>query len=1114
MEYVEGGTLYDVAEQAPLPIPRIVEIAIEIAEALDEAHRRGLVHRDLKPANLMLTSQGHVKVMDFGLAKQVHALAADAAEARTVLTDAGTRVGTPSYMSPEQILGAPLDARSDIFSLGIVLYELATGDHPFGKADAAGTMAAILRDPPVGGARDLDEVPALAAVVRRMLAKACAERPQSMRDVRAQLDALRDARGTTTSIGEVAAADAAERTPFVGREAETAELWWMLDRMLTGQGGLVLIGGEPGVGKTRLSRELQRVARQRGCLCLTGHCYEMEGAPSFVPFVEITEEAARLVPRAVRIAMGDEAPEIASIVPSLRRTYDDIDLMPELPTEQRRQLVFNGMLEYLRRGAQKSPGVLLLDDLHWADGPSLQFLSHLAPHLPSMRLLVVGTYRDVELDVGRPFARTLEGLLRQRLATRIALRRLDEAGVGEMLSAMSGSAPPSGLSRVVFRETEGNPFFVEEVYQHLAEEGRLFDESGQWKADLRVGAVEVPEGVRLVVGRRLDRLGEQARKVLTAAAVIGRTFPLDVLLAAAGVPEDDVLDALEQAERAQLVTIDASRRMARYAFVHELIRTTLVDGLSFPRRQRMHLRIADALERAGASADRPPSVLAHHLFHAGAAADVQRTAAALAAAGRAADEAGAFEETIEICDNLVSLELPDSDPLVAGAYLRRGVALAGLRRYDEAIAAFERALDLHAALGDDAGISASATGASLRLFWLGRSDGARLILERGLAALSAGARAERALVESSLGAALAMLARLDEGLEHIDTATRLATECGDPHVLGTVLASRVTAERACGDLRAAGATTRQALALLGDADPYARVELMLAGAIEAAYLGRGVEMVSLLKSAEDLARRIGHHAALWLLRWAEAVSRLSRDGDLTAFLTVCDELVDRAESPHVNQLYAAATRLYLGDEARALEMFEAAAGGPDRGYLNGMSEGCLFVAAALSGPQARARSLAPAVEAWLPTPGRRNTLGSFLAVLSLAPGLAWLGDTEHCARLYPLTRLVVENGFRSIPFLAGPTNAHLAAALAADAGGLIAKADEHFAAAAADAREIPIRILQPTVLAWHGRSIAGRPGTGERERGRAMVAAALEDFRALRMVPHARLAERFLREGR
>jgi hypothetical protein len=218
MEYVEGETLHALAAQSLLPMRQIVELITEIVEALDEAHRRGLVHRDLKPSNIMLTAQGHVKVMDFGLAKQVVGIPEGASFTATPLTGAGMRVGTPTYMSPEQVLGASLDARSDIFSLGIVLYELATGSHPFLRPDSAETMAAILRDAPTGGRRDLETLPGLRGVVYRMLAKACAERPQSMRELRVELEALRERawRSSTSNTQPLVSEAQTPRTPFVG----------------------------------------------------------------------------------------------------------------------------------------------------------------------------------------------------------------------------------------------------------------------------------------------------------------------------------------------------------------------------------------------------------------------------------------------------------------------------------------------------------------------------------------------------------------------------------------------------------------------------------------------------------------------------------------------------------------------------------------------------------------------------------------------------------------------------------------------------------------------------------------------------------------------------------
>ena len=483
---------------------------------------------------------------------------------------------------------------------------------------------------------------------------------------------------------------------------------------------------------------------------LTGHCYGDGGRAAVRAVHRDDQQAVRPCRRRSARRWASSRPRFPKTVPSLRRAYSDIAPVPEVPAEQQRRLVFSAYLEYIRRAADKSPAVVLLDDLHWSDEPSLQLIAHITPHLPSMRLLVVGTYRDVELDVKRPFAKTLETLLRQRLATRISVRRLNESGVQQMLSAMSGAAPPSGLAKVVFRETEGKLILLpKRRYQHLAEEGKLFDETGRWKENLRLDAMDVPEGVRLVIGRRLDRLGEQARKVLTAAAVIGRSFSLDLLEAVVGASEDDVLEAVEEADRAQLVAAQAGLREARYEFVHELIRTTLVNGLSLPRRQRLHLKIADALERLrAASLESHASVLAHHLYQAGAAADSHRAGRFLALAGRRAIDAGAFEEALETFDHLIGLELPEDDPLVAEAFERRGNALVGLQRSEEAIAALDRALTLYTARGDDAGIGRVAQTLSHCYVWQAKFPEVLATQHRGLKALSEGAAAERVVLQA------------------------------------------------------------------------------------------------------------------------------------------------------------------------------------------------------------------------------------------------------------------------------------------------------------------------------------------------------------------------------
>ena len=315
--------------------------------------------------------------------------------------------------------------------------------------------------------------------------------------------------------------------------------------------------------------------------------------------------------------------------------------------------------------------------------------------LATTPMLLIGTYRDVELDVTRPFAKTLETLLRQKLATRMSLRRLPVGGVENMLAAMSGQTPPPSLARVVFEETEGNPFFVEEVFRHLSEEGRLFDETGKWRQGLRVDQLQVPEGVRLVLGRRLERLGEEARRILTTAALIGRSFSLRLLEELENKQPDAALEAVEEAERAHIVVVELAGRDTRCRFVHELIRQTLAETLSLPRRQRLHARVADAIERVYSSnLETHASSLAHHLYQAGAAAESEKTAAYLVMAAQQARAAAAHEEALAHLENALAVCEEESGIRVAELTEQRAEALHGIGRSDEAEDSYRKAIAL------------------------------------------------------------------------------------------------------------------------------------------------------------------------------------------------------------------------------------------------------------------------------------------------------------------------------------------------------------------------------------------------------------------------------------
>ncbi len=262
-----------------------------------------------------------------------------------------------------------------------------------------------------------------------------------------------------TSAGGVRTTVSARLTPFVEREAERASLRRLVDDALAGAGRLALVAGEPGVGKSRLVAEMGEEAQAGGMRVLTGHCVEMSGAPPYLPYVEMIEQAISnpRSPLALRQALGDVAPEIARIAPALRRVFPDIPPAVELPAELARRYVWNSLSEFIDRAAQGQPLLLVLEDLHWADESTVLLTEYLAPLLPDMPVLVLGTYRDVEVDPSHPLARVIGQLGHRRLLERISLRRLSFDGVGAMLRALAGQPAPEELTQVIQPRDRGKP---------------------------------------------------------------------------------------------------------------------------------------------------------------------------------------------------------------------------------------------------------------------------------------------------------------------------------------------------------------------------------------------------------------------------------------------------------------------------------------------------------------------------------------------------------------------------------------------------------------------------------------------------------------------------------
>ena len=500
-------------------------------------------------------------------------------------------------------------------------------------------------------------------------------------------------------------------TTFVGRETEREVLRSLLEAAAHGRAGVAMIGGAPGVGKTRLAREIGAEATQRGFRALGGCCYDRDEFVPFVPFVEILQAAFHRSPspEVFRDALGPNLSEIARLMPQLRRTFADAPPPSEVSSDQLRLSLFSAVTDVLMRAAAEGPMLLLLDDLQWADEGTLSLLTHLARAASSSRVMIVGTYRDIELDLAGPLARTLDELARLHLLERISLGGLPRDAVAEMVSALSGQEVPRNIVDFIYSGTEGNPFFVEALYSHLVEKSEIFDGDGEFRRDAMPSDIDVPEQLRLVIARRLARLSPGSRKMLSTAAVIGRSFNFEFLEAAVEIQADALIDYVEEADRAGLI-IEAPRyREPGFQFSHELIRQAVIAELSAPRRQRLHLALAETIERIyPGELEAHADDLAHHLWNAGNLADAEKTEKYLTVAARTALAKSAYGVAANRFKNALELlkRTPDSIERKSRELtlqLEYGAAVSAANGWyvKEFGQAHERAFELCRELGED-----------------------------------------------------------------------------------------------------------------------------------------------------------------------------------------------------------------------------------------------------------------------------------------------------------------------------------------------------------------------------------------------------------------------------
>lgn len=786
-QYIDGGSVADLLKEhpgRPLPVEQAVRIAEEVCQALDHAHGQGIVHRDIKPANVLLTPQSVVKLVDFGLASSLD---------HSRLTGTGVAVGTASYMSPEQALGTEVGPASDLYSLGAMLYEMVTGAPPFEGDSVRSVISQHLNSAPVTPSHRNAEVPEeLDAIILRLLAKRVAERPPGAAAVRQALLGLPRREPSRRPARRRPGLESLSGSPFVGRHAEMEELRRGLEEALAGRGRLFLLSGEPGSGKTRTAEELMSYARLRDVESLRGRCSEDEGAPAFWPWVQVLRSCcdARPADEIERI-LGPGAAEIAQLDPELEKRLSGVSLASRGPgwadLNRARFRLFDSLTTFFRNLSTRVPLLLVLDDLQWADEPSLRLLEFLSQGLHDARIMVLGSFRDLALDRSHPLTSALGEIARGGQARRVRLGGLSKEDVRLFVGISLGVGTWDVLASAVWRKSEGNPLFVSEIVRLFVTE-RPFDthESGaSW-------VIEMPPAVQSVIRRRLAQLSRDCHHVLTRAAVIGREFSLEVVERLSDLDGDRVIDTLEEAINHGVID-EQTGPDGRYVFTHDLIREALSRELSAARRARLHGRIAVILEDIyEESTGSRLADLAYHFSEAGTSG----AAKACDYCGKAGERSMrqlAYEEAVRY----YTMALDALAQVDRGDHARRcrflldqGEALRKLGDADGALRRFRAALDCARRGRLPEQLARAAMAVELTLWRSGDSAAPAVeILEESLGVLGERDSALRATCLGCLARALHSIGRAEEAVCRRQEAIEVARRVGDPAALVVVLYS-------------------------------------------------------------------------------------------------------------------------------------------------------------------------------------------------------------------------------------------------------------------------------------------------------------------------------------
>ena len=666
-------TLYDllVNRDNPLPIEHAMNIALDITHTLEYAYSWNVIHGDLKPQNVFLTGDGsRLSGFGLGLLEEGHNL-----------LDAPLILMVVSHLAPEQILGQPLDVRTDLYALGVILYQLFTGQLPFEGTEQQ-VMRAHLEIAPTPP-RELN--PHLSRILDHLILKLLAKDPDDRytgaQQVQRILSSLfSDAKGVTHR----------RTSPLAGREKQLHTLQTCWNKARAGQGQLAFITGRPGIGKTSLA---QQVAVQcEPPVLLTGRCQALKGSPPYYLFAEVLRAYLDIVSLQ---SLDQESRQLLSnfahLVPEIRQMQPQLPEPTRLDPKQEHLRLMSSLTQFIEQATQEHPWLLILDDLQWADQSSLELLSNLGHHIPSMSLLIIGIYSDLELERDHPLLETLRNLNLHPTYRRFPLDRLNQEEVGQVLTNMWDQPVPEALIKQIYRHTEGNPLYVEEVAWGLVDDGLVALRNGKWDFPA-MEEVRLPPNMREAIWRRIRHLKPDTQTLLRHASVLGQVFKLDDLQAMSDL---SVLEHLDMALERQLVQ-EAPGEGTLY-FCHTEIQDVLYVDLGSRQRRLLHNQAGDAIEqRVKHDPERMVVELAHHFSEAGRfeKAITYRIQAAQRAEDAYANGAALlwYTQTLEMLDQLDPEEALGFKSMRVSAHKALGGVLIQIGQYDEALEHYASAL--------------------------------------------------------------------------------------------------------------------------------------------------------------------------------------------------------------------------------------------------------------------------------------------------------------------------------------------------------------------------------------------------------------------------------------